>query len=914
MKRLFLIIAIFLLSVSISFAALPFTKDIIVTSPDGIWTDTRAYTTLNLAIAACGTDIRTIVIPTDQTVTTLTVPVTITLRFERDGSITNSGQLTINTSKIEADSHQIFTGTGDIDFLAGTTVKTSWFADLDEALDVTSDDTVTILISAAETTDADMAVGNNVTLRWESPFIITVDTGDTVSNIKNIEAGDYQIFSGAGDFDFLDGTELKSFWFNRLRSATAWIEAEEVTILINETLTLDLDLTTTANEAIEVLQGGTLDYNGNTLTINGPFKGSNDCFLDTAGGGTLVLNISPVYVSWFGEGTTAIEDAAAAIQSKAELIFDPTVIYALDGTVNFTVQCTLTGNGAIIQTVDTYVDGFYVTGDKTIINDLTFEPSGVITRYRSCLKINADDCKVTDCRFLGNGEVVGEYGRGTGLVFGSGITNPDNLTIDRCYFKDFEAMINITTSTDVTITNSYFTGGVDPTYAGANYGGSYMGDAIKVNTPSPYARNQGADIFDDDYSAGTYITVTNNKFINVNRDALDAFQGGTNIIFSDNIVSGSRMDTCLDIKVFYPAAAGGTGVSIPTHRQSRNVTITNNQFIDAICYNWTINLSSNLTDPLGVPVAALDDDNVIYSIIISGNNFDGPKNPVLNINNSSGVSFTDNIVRGYAAGSNDEFVIIMKSLQLSAPTMKRFNFSDNQINITDSGVNLGFIRLFEDIDTDVGEGAAAVVESMVVSDNVFYCGDDDKFFDMGAVSQIADLQITGNIMKGPSSTPWANTFLHLRDVTNANIVNNQMSYCEIEAINIVGAEFMNITGNIIREAGQSTSDRDIRIDDGTAVASSDYIFIHDNILQDNAGSIPGFTNNTSGTIVIVTEQGREATTAQLGDVTHAINTASSKVAGFQILNTDTGRYVYAVGNADDSVWNYGWGVLAHVPS
>ena len=289
MKRFFLTIAIFLLSVSISFAALPFTKDIIVTSPDGIWTDTRAYTTLNLAIAACGTDIRTIVIPTDQTVTALTVPVTITLRFERDGSITNSGQLTLNTSKIEADSHQIFTGTGDIDFLAGTTVKSSWFADLDEALDVTSDDTVTILISAAETTDADMAVGDDVTLRWESPFIITVDAGDTLSNVKNIEAGDYQILSGAGEVDFLDGTALKISWFNRLRTAIAWIGAAEVTLIVNAApVAMDMNAAILATTSTIWLQGCPIPLATFTLTANG-FILAGDYAL-SSGAGTFTYN------------------------------------------------------------------------------------------------------------------------------------------------------------------------------------------------------------------------------------------------------------------------------------------------------------------------------------------------------------------------------------------------------------------------------------------------------------------------------------------------------------------------------------------------------------------------------------------------------------------------------------------------
>jgi len=56
-----------------------------------------------------------------------------------------------------------------------------------------------------------------------------------------------------------------------------------------------------------------------------------------------------------------------------------------------------------------------------------------------------------------------------------------------------------------------------------------------------------------------------------------------------------------------------------------------------------------------------------------------------------------------------------------------------------------------------------------------------------------------------------------------------------------------------------------------------------------------------------------ATTAQLNDSTHAINTAAAKVAGYEVFNTTTGRYVYAAGNADDSVWAYAGGQTAHTP-
>lgn len=272
-------------------ASAEFFSDVIVTSPNAIWTDSRAYSNLPAAIDAVGALQRTIVISSQQSVGNMTVPANVTLKFERDGAIINSGQLTFNTLNIIAEARQLFAGAGDIDFADGSVVKSSWFADLDRALDVTSDDTITLVITESETTDADMAVGDDVTLRWESPFIITVAAADTVSNIKNIEAGNYQIFAGAGDFDFLDGTRLKLSWFNSIRSVLSWVEAEEVTIIVSGSNTVNFTNTLDANEHLDLVseQGSLILAAGVDLTVDGSINlGSGSILVNN--GSTLTNN------------------------------------------------------------------------------------------------------------------------------------------------------------------------------------------------------------------------------------------------------------------------------------------------------------------------------------------------------------------------------------------------------------------------------------------------------------------------------------------------------------------------------------------------------------------------------------------------------------------------------------------------
>lgn len=58
---------------------------------------------------------------------------------------------------------------------------------------------------------------------------------------------------------------------------------------------------------------------------------------------------------------------------------------------------------------------------------------------------------------------------------------------------------------------------------------------------------------------------------------------------------------------------------------------------------------------------------------------------------------------------------------------------------------------------------------------------------------------------------------------------------------------------------------------------------------------------------------RTATTAELADITDAINTDAYKVQGSKVYNTTTDQPVYAAGDTDGAVWNDAVGTLAHTP-
>lgn len=245
-----------------------FFADVIVTSPNGIWTDSRAYATLNDAITAVGANQRTVVIASQQAVTALTIPSNVTLKFERDGSIANTGQLTINTKNIIAPNQQIFTGIGNIDFASGSEILTGWFSNIETAFALTANDTVTLIVSKPQTITASYSPGTNVFLKWNAPGnILTANAGITVSNIGQITAGNYQIFAGAGNFRFRDGTILNLVWFNNLRAAITHASTNSLTLLVQGTHVVDLSDSIPATLTTKLVQGGILSISpGITLT------------------------------------------------------------------------------------------------------------------------------------------------------------------------------------------------------------------------------------------------------------------------------------------------------------------------------------------------------------------------------------------------------------------------------------------------------------------------------------------------------------------------------------------------------------------------------------------------------------------------------------------------------------------------
>ena len=156
----------------------------------------------------------------------------------------------------------------------------------------------------------------------------------------------------------------------------------------------------------------------------------------------------------------------------------------------------------------------------------------------------------------------------------------------------------------------------------------------------------------------------------MNRDGIDLYYRGSNINVSSCIFRGS-VNKALDIKVIYSS----TGTSIPDTRQTRCVSVTNNQFIDLVPINYAIDVITTTDGTI-----TIDENNSSQAVVIDANVFENVQAPILNIYNSSFISFTNNIVRKYDSPQNEEYVIVFEGTDAK---MRQFNFSGNQVRIFD---------------------------------------------------------------------------------------------------------------------------------------------------------------------------------------------------------------------------------------
>lgn len=417
---------IFALIVTVVVAFAQYLPDIIVTGTSGPWTDSRAYTSLNAAITAIGTDQRNVYIIRQENFAGA-IPANVNLHFLGDGSINATGATTINTKSIEGPNDRIFYGASNYDFIRGSILKCAWFEDFDEAILETVDDEVTLVMTRNELAATTQAIGDAVTLKWESSGnSLSINVGIIVSNIKQIEAGDYKIVKGVGRFDFDDGIILKSTWFSQLRVAGKHIDNSEVIMEIRKSETMDYDYTFLIGTNLRFLDGNIITVAvGRTLTINSPeniIAGDRQRILAGAGSTTFTTGgrASMLWVALSDgatDDTTEIQMFADGLNEGSTLFFPKgTSYYLISNTIDLDVAGDITiecENGAEIRQTVTNEDGFntdqdwitfknctmqglgtYITDSSTVNTQALINTTGEHTAIKDCYLKEPEECGI----------------------------------------------------------------------------------------------------------------------------------------------------------------------------------------------------------------------------------------------------------------------------------------------------------------------------------------------------------------------------------------------------------------------------------------------------------------------------------------------------------------------------------------
>ncbi len=609
MKKLtsFIVSLILLLSLSTGVKA-EFFSDIIVTSPNAIWTDSRAYTNLPAAINAVGSLQRTIVISSQQSIGNMTVPSNVTLKFERDGAIINSGQLTINTKNIIAENRQIFAGAGDIDFASGTVLKSGWFSTFERALSVTSDDTVTLLITKAQTLTTTTASGNNVTLKWDSPGnILTANAGVTISNIGQVESENYQLFAGAGNFRFRDGTKLNLSWFANLRAFLTYASTNKLTLTvpganavdysdtIPSTILLDMD---SQHGQFTVAPGITLSFSGYTKDIYAHWFGDlTKATLDTVKASVGTTNKVTVVLI---PGTWTIDDDLT-ITSNISLKVQPGALLAISTTK------TLTINGP-------FDAGLYQVFSCKGTGKVTFGNGSIESVNPQWFGLSESGAAAANTTALQN--AINSYSI---VSIPHGIYKYDQVTITNAnqVIKGVGSSSQLYKTTSVTGTNGIYLNLTGQPYNGSISGLTLSGAAyndgatalyIKGSPSETIAHGKISDIYFLDIETGIYLYDT----MGLNFGNL-YFRNYTNGIKSGS----SSNDHSFTGLFFYDGNTAKS--SVPVDTTNMNMCVFTNLVVQGTGIQKALNEVGGWNTYIGMRVESINGDNDSDWVTVSGN-------------------------------------------------------------------------------------------------------------------------------------------------------------------------------------------------------------------------------------------------------------------------------------------------------
>jgi len=173
-----------------------------------------------------------------------------------------------------------------------------------------------------------------------------------------------------------------------LEAAVTAIGATKMGVCITSTQTLTGDLTIPSTLALEIKQGGSIDLNGYTLTINGPFKAG--LYQVFSGDGSVLIE-GEVFIDWWGfsdsaSGATNTAAFNKAVASNRTVVINSGTYSVSPLTITNKAKFQIIGHGNVILQCSTG-EACLTLGDaehatrvcKMVMENITFSGSGALT-------------------------------------------------------------------------------------------------------------------------------------------------------------------------------------------------------------------------------------------------------------------------------------------------------------------------------------------------------------------------------------------------------------------------------------------------------------------------------------------------------------------------------------------------------
>jgi len=235
------------------------------------------------------------------------------------------------------------------------------FTALKDAINQLSGSNVELLLSPGTwTISSDLTIPSNFTLHVPAGAIISISSGKSLTINGKINAGEYQIFSGSGLFNFASGLILKSSWFSSFETAVTKIGSSIVTLEATASAIITTNCVISITTSLFIRKGVILTVlPGKTLTINGSFKAG----LYQVFGGTGIISfgtgsVSRAYPQWWGgiadhfngAGTDNSSAINAALASGAKTIFLTNGDWGISSSLEITKTYTVLEGESMIGT------------------------------------------------------------------------------------------------------------------------------------------------------------------------------------------------------------------------------------------------------------------------------------------------------------------------------------------------------------------------------------------------------------------------------------------------------------------------------------------------------------------------------------------------------------------------------------